>query len=147
VFITLTARNLNRDLQIIARAELPSTEKKLRQAGANRIVMPASIGAQQMVRMITRPSTADLMDLIARQGNMDLELDEIEVPLTSKLVGVSVRDSEAHREHHLLVLAVKQASGQMIFHPDADYQFQVGDVAIVLGDSVNILRFRTQYGV
>jgi voltage-gated potassium channel len=147
VFITLTARNLNRDIQIIARAEHPSTEKKLRQAGANRIVMPASIGAQQMVRMITRPTTADLMDLIAQQGNLDLELDEISVPAGSKLIGISVRDSEAHREHHLLVLAVKQFNGKMIFHPDADYHFEQGDVVIVLGDSENILRFRKQYGI
>ncbi len=45
VFITLTVRNLNRDLQIIARGEQPSTQKKLVQAGADRVVLPATIGA------------------------------------------------------------------------------------------------------
>jgi voltage-gated potassium channel len=147
VFITLTARNLNKDIQIIARAEFASTEKKLRQAGADRVVLPATIGAQQMVRMITRPSTADLMDLIAQQGNLDLELDEIHVPVASKLIGVTVSDSEAHREHHLLVLAIKQVNGKMIFHPAGDYRFQSQDTIIVLGDSEKILRFRQQYAV
>lgn len=147
VFITLTARNLNRDLRVIARAEHSSSEKKLRQAGASRVVMPSAIGTQQMVRMITRPTTADLMDVIRDQANMDLELDEIAVPQGSKLAGISVRESEAHREHHLLMLAVKQLNGKMIFHPSADYSFQPGDVVIVLGDVANITRFRNQYGV
>ncbi len=46
VFITLTARELNPNLQIIARGELPSTEKKLRLAGADQVVFPAAIGAE-----------------------------------------------------------------------------------------------------
>jgi voltage-gated potassium channel len=145
VFITLTARNLNSKLQVIARAEHTSSEKKLRQAGANRVVLPALIGAQQMVRMITRPSTADLMDLIRDEANLDLELDEVTITANSKLAGTSVQESEAHREHHLLVLAVKQATGNMIFHPAADYRFAAGDVAIVLGDAGKIARFRMQY--
>ncbi len=45
VFLTLTARNMNRNLRIIARGELPPTEKKLRQAGADDVVLPAVIGA------------------------------------------------------------------------------------------------------
>jgi voltage-gated potassium channel len=147
VFITLTARNLNKNVQIISRAEHPNTEKKLRQAGANRIVLPSTIGAQQMVRMITRPSTADLIDLIAQQGNLDLELDEIHIPQNARLVGVTVRDSEAHQEHHLLMLAVKQVNGKMIFHPDPDYVFQTGDIIITLGDAENIQHFRKKYGV
>ncbi|MEZ6090261.1 MAG: potassium channel family protein [Pirellulaceae bacterium] len=65
VFITLTARNLNNKLQIIARAEKQSTEKKLRQAGANKVVLPTIVGAKQMVRLVTRPTTADLMELVS----------------------------------------------------------------------------------
>ena len=48
VFITLTARNLNRNLRIIARGEQPSTEKKLLQAGANEVVLPAAIGGSRI---------------------------------------------------------------------------------------------------
>lgn len=147
VFITLTARNLNRDLQIVARAEHRSSERKLQQAGADRVVMPAAIGAQKIVRMITRPSTADLMDMLADQGNLDLELDELHVPVGNPLVGMSVRDTEANRKYHLLVLAVKQLGGRMIFHPEADYRFQAGDVVIAMGQTENIARFRTETGL
>jgi voltage-gated potassium channel len=145
VFITLTARNLNRDLQIIARAEHPTTERKLRQAGADRVVMPATIGAQQMSRMIIRPTTADMMELMAEQGNLNVELDELAIAGGSRLVGMMIRDSEAHRKFGLLLLSIKQASGSMLFNPDAEYKLQAGDIVIVMGRSSDIERFRADY--
>ena len=145
VFITLTARNLNRDLQIIARAEHPTTERKLRQAGADRVVMPATIGAQQMSRMITRPSTADLMELVAEQGNLNVELDELTIAANSALAGKTIRETEAHRQFGLLLLSVKQASGSMVFNPEAEYQLAGGDTVILMGRSSDIERFRAEY--
>lgn len=147
VFITLTARNLNPDVQIIARAEHRSSEKKLLQAGANRVVTPAISGARLMVRMITRPSTADLMELVAESSFLDVELDELFVPPHSELVGVSVQQTEAHRRHRLLVVAVKQADGKMVFNPDAQYQFQAQDNVIIMGRTADIEAFRKQYEV
>lgn len=147
VFITLTSRNLNPNLQIIARAEHPSTEKKLRQAGADRVVMPALVGARQMARLITRPSTADLMELVAETSFLDYELDEIAVPEDSKLARVTVRETEAHRRHRLLVVAVKEKDGNMVLNPDAEYTFKSGDVVIFMGHTEDIARFRDEYAL
>lgn len=147
VFITLTARNLCDKLQIVARAEHESTAKKLRQAGADKVVMPAIIGAQQMVRLITRPTTADLMELVAESTNLDVELDEIELPPDGALTGVTVRETEAHRRHRLLVLAVKQPDGTMVFSPDADYVFKPGDIVIIMGGVDDMATFRREYKV
>ena len=77
VFITLTARDLNPDIRIIARAERESAEKKLLQAGAYAIVMPAVVGARQMGRMVTRPSTAHLIKLVDEGSNRDFDIDEV----------------------------------------------------------------------
>jgi len=52
VFITLTARDLNEEIHIVARAECPSTERKLLRSGANRVVMPAAIGAVRIAQMV-----------------------------------------------------------------------------------------------
>jgi voltage-gated potassium channel len=147
VFITLTARNLNRGLTIVARAEQASSERKLRQAGANRVVMPSTIGAQQMSRLITRPHTADLLELFAEQGNLNVEMDEVTVAAGSPLVGQSLGDSQAHHRYGLLILAVKQQEGEMIFSPAAAHCFQSGDVVIVLGKPEDIARFRADFGL
>lgn len=147
VFITLTTRNLSSHIQIIARAEHKSSDQKLRQAGANKVVMPANIGARRMVRMITRPLTADLMEQVVETSYLDVELDEILVPEENKLIGVSVRETEAGQRHHLLVVAINHADGKLLFNPEADYTFQIGDVVILMGRSEDIKRFRGEYGL
>ncbi|MGD9723908.1 MAG: TrkA family potassium uptake protein [Pirellulales bacterium] len=145
VFITLTARNLNRDLQIIARGEHPSTEKKLLQAGANRVVLPAAIGAHRIASIITRPSTIELLELVSGQSTLDVEVDEIQLAPHSSLVGKTAVDAETRRRHGLLVVAIKQQSGTMVFNPGADIAYQAGDKLIVMGRCEDIDRFRREY--
>jgi voltage-gated potassium channel len=142
VFITLTARNLNKSLTIVARAEQATSERKLRQAGADRVVMPSTIGAQQMSRLVTHPHTADLLELFAEHSNLNVEIDEFTIREESPLVGRTVGECEVHRRYGLLVLAIKQASGTLVFSPTAGQQFHAGEIVIVLGKSDDISRFR-----
>lgn len=147
VFITLTARNLNSKAEIICRAEQASTEAKLLQAGASRVLLPTIISARHMIRMITRPSTYDLMELVTESKFLDVELDEMHVNAGNRLRGVTVAESEAHRRHRLLVVAIKQTNGDMIFNPDAGYQFADGDTLIMMGRDQDIEKFRKFYAV
>jgi voltage-gated potassium channel len=141
VFIALTARGFNSSLQIIARAESPSTLRKLTQAGANEVVMPATTGAKQMVRMITRPSTAHLFDLLSERTFQDFEMDELAISEKSPLIGHTVAQSQMNYKHKLLIVAVKQKDGQMVFNPGGAYEFQTGDTAIVMGKRGDIQGF------
>jgi voltage-gated potassium channel len=145
VFITLTARNLNRDLMIVARAEQASSERKLRQAGANRVVMPSTIGAQQMSRLVMQPHTADLLELFAERSELNAEIDELAVRGGSSLVGRSIGELRIHHDYGLLVLALRRGEGQLLVSPQADQQLQAQDVVIVLGSAENIGRFRRQF--
>ena len=147
VFITLTARNLNPDLQIIARAEQLSTEKKLRQAGADRVVMPAIVGARHMLRMITRPTTADLMEMVGESSFTDFDLDEVVIAEDSRLVGYTVQETEANRRFKLLVVAVKREDGTLLFNPEAGHCFAANHTVMVLGHSEDILRFRSEFAL
>ena len=141
VFITLTAHDLNAKVQIIARAELPSTETKLRRAGATKVVMPAANSAKHMVRMITRPSTAHLIDLMGERTFLDFEMDELVISPNSKLVGLTVGKSEVNYKHKLLVVAVKQSDESMVFNPGGAYEFKSNDIAIVMGKRRDIEGF------
>ena len=147
VFITLTARGMRPDVQIIARAEYRSTEKKLLQAGANRVVMPASTGATQMAQMITRPTTADFFELVSDRTKLNLEFDEVHVEAGGALVGKTVGEAEAHRTHGLLVLAVKRSDGEMIFNPSSEFIFGEGDTLIVMGEPDDINTFESKYAL
>ena len=144
VFITLTARDLNKEIRIIARAERESTEKKLLQAGADTIVMPTVVGARQMGRMITRPSTAHLIKLVDEGSNQDFDIDEVLVTENSGLVGLSIQQTDAHRRHGLLVVAVRSASGDLRFNPGSEDCFSTGDIVIVMGRRDDIAKFRSE---
>ncbi|MBN1852805.1 MAG: potassium channel protein [Pirellulales bacterium] len=145
VFLTLTARNLNPGLHIIARGETSGTERKLLQAGATRVVLPAVIGARQIATLVTRPHTAELIDRMTDRSKLDVDLKELSVPPTSPLVNKTVREAEAGRRHKLLVVAVRRADGKMIFNPDANHIFLAGDTMILMGQPSDVQRFRTEH--
>lgn len=140
VFVTLTARELSPTIQIVARAESPSTEKKLVRSGANRVVMPAMIGATKIAHMIVRPSAEDMLraDLPAMQINEDLrqiglELGDIEIRADSPLVGGRVGDLQNTVSNGFVVVGIKRADGGMLRAPQADVELAAGDTLVILG--------------
>ena len=146
VFITLTARELNSELQIIARVEHHKNKSKLRQAGANRVVMPTVVGAHRMARMITRPTTAEMLELFTvDSGKLEIETDEIYFPADSLLVGKSISQVETNGRHGLLIVSVKQGNGEIIFNPGSDYVFAPDDTAVVMGRASDILHFQQSF--
>lgn len=145
VFITLTARNLRNDLQIIAKSEQESSCRKLRQAGANKIVMPHRVGAQQMERMISRPTTADLVELLAENSHMDMELDEIKITNNSPFCDQSLETANIEERYQLLVIGIKSATGQFEFKPKPHTTIQCGDTLLVIGQMPEINRLRREH--
>jgi voltage-gated potassium channel len=142
VFITLTARNLRPDIQIIAKSEQERSCRKLRQAGADKIVMPHRVGAQQMERMISRPTTADLVELFAEASHLEMELDEFRVSSTSSLAGVSLADAKIKEQFNLLVVGIKNGSGEFRFNPEPQEMIQNEDILLVIGQVSDINRMK-----
>ena len=142
VFITLTARNLRPDIQIIAKSERESSCRKLRQAGADKIVMPHRVGAQQMERMISRPTTADLVELFAEASHLEMELDEFLVTKDSHLVGRSLAQSKLKQDFNLLVVGIKDQSGHFRFNPQPQETIRSDDTILVIGQEDDISRLK-----
>ena len=138
VFITLTARNLNRHLRIIARGEQPSTEKKLRQAGADEVVLPAAIGGLRIAHSITRPATMDFLGdsrgLVGEElKHLGVEIDELRLHKHTHLVGKSVGELQKIAEGNLLVLAIRRADGSVLKSGFMEETLRAGDAVIIVG--------------
>lgn len=138
VFVTLTARDLNATLEIIARAESPATERKLMRSGANRVVLPALIGATKIANMIVRPSAEDMLmeasgmlALAEDLTQIGLSLTEVELPENSPLAGQTVGDVEC--SGGFVVVAIKRADGTLRRAPESDVVLAVGDAFVILG--------------
>ena len=142
VFLTLTAKNLNPDAEIIARGELPRTEKKLLQAGATQVVLPAVIGAERMADIIVRPEASNLLRCVGHESGVNAELEEFKFTADSAYVGRTVREAEEQPSTTgVMIVALKKADGEHIFNPKDDVVIETGDVAILMGPEADIEQF------
>jgi len=140
VFITLTARGLNPHLTILARGEFPTTEQKLRLAGADHVVLPATIGALRLAHMVKHPAALDFLDRNDGSNNLNemllkfnIQLDELAVSATSNLVGAQIRDVEVRGNRAFLVIALRRADGTLLSPPTPSTPLEAGDTIIVMG--------------
>ena len=147
VFITLTARQLARDVVIIARAEVPSTQKKLRQAGANHVILPAAIGAHRIASLLTNPTAVEFAELVTHRSQFAIELEELPVRPDGPLVGLSPAEADIRRRTGVIVVAIKRADGTVDFAPPTDSVFSPGDTVVVLGRRSNLDHFRKVFGL
>lgn len=154
VFITLTARGLNPSLTIIARGELPSTEKKLLQAGADRVVSPATIGAHRMAHLITHPAALDFveqsdgrMNLNELLAELDLHMEELVINHGSALIGYSINSVEVKGKGAFIVVALRRADGETILNPGSEVFLHDGDTLIVLGHRGDLPQFAKHYAL
>lgn len=111
VYITLTARNLSQSIRIIARGEQASTEKKLIQAGANEVVLPATIGAMRIAHSLIEPEIGAM--LREATGGPDLRASGIKVEELllhdhAHLLGKSIADVQRLGRGELMVLGLRR---------------------------------------
>ncbi len=138
VYITLTARNLNPDILIVARSSSPISERKLLQAGANKVISPHYLGGKRMAQILLRPTVAEFIDFALHDPNIELNLGEIPVKQKSVLDGVTLMESGIRQQLDLIIVAIKKESGEMLFNPGSDTVIEAGDTLIALGRKPNL---------
>jgi len=138
VYTVLTARQLRPDLFIIGRAEADDAIRKLKHAGANRVISPYHIGAVQMAQTALRPAVVDFMALATSTDNVELTLEEVAVAPASRLAGLSLVDANLRQRFSLIVIGIQREDGRMEFNPEPDTAIRSGDKLVVLGPSESL---------
>lgn len=137
-YITLTARELNPKLRIIARANEEAAVKRLKAAGADQVVAPTRIGGQRIAHMLVRPGVVDFLDF-ARLGDFpDLFIEEVIMQGGAELEDRSLLDGQYNAKWRVLVLAVRKADGTRSFRPDPHLPIQAGDALILAGHRTDL---------
>lgn len=131
VFVTLSARQLNADLNIIVRAAVPSTQDKLLRTGATRVVCPQTMGAMRMANIVLRPAVMDFVEM-AREG-VDLELEQLELSAESRLVGQTLEQLALPRRAGVQVVAIRRPDGRTVYHPTSEVKLAAGQTLILIG--------------
>ncbi|MDY6989200.1 MAG: TrkA family potassium uptake protein [Thermodesulfobacteriota bacterium] len=140
VYVTLTARQLNPGLFIIARGGERKSENKLIAAGANKVVSPYSMGAHRIAQMIVRPTVTDFLELTLMDRDRNIRMEEMLVHPSSQLVALALQDSGIRKDYDLIIVAIRKPGGEMLFNPSSHTKLEGGDTVVAIGEKQNLER-------
>jgi len=132
VYVVLTARDLNSQLNIVARAAEEQAEAKLVRAGANHVVAPTIIGGHRMAVSLTKPAVGELFDSITG-SKLGLSFEQVLIEDGSPLAGRVLRETPIRAELDIVVVSIRRGNGETIFNPGADALIEAGDILIAIG--------------
>lgn len=139
VFVSLTARQMQPKLHIVARAIDENAHAKLKRAGANFTVSPNEIGGRKMAAMLLKPSTTYFMDSIIHTEDVTLDLEEITIQKDSELCESTIKNAKISKRTGLIILAVRKAEDERFkFNPTGTTVLNPGDKIIVIGEEAQI---------
>jgi voltage-gated potassium channel len=132
VYVVLTARDLNPQLHIVARAAEEQAESKLIRAGANRVVAPTIIGGHRMAMALTKPAVGDFLDSLTA-NDLELGFEQLEVEAGSTLVGYKLSETNIRSELDIVIVSIRRSHGEIVFNPSGDAKIETGDMLIAIG--------------
>jgi voltage-gated potassium channel len=139
VYVVLSARRLNPDLEIIARAGEEEAEEKLQWAGATRVISPYLIGGMRLVLGILKPKVMGFVELALDHKELDIDLEEVEISDSSSYCGRRLLDTGIRKELNLIIVSILKRDGRMVFNPGPDTVIEVRDTLIAMGERNSLM--------
>ncbi len=124
IFVCLTAREMRSDITIVARAALEDSEKKLRRAGANRVISPYKASGAEMARLALHPQVSGVVDVAP-----EYRMEEIEVSADCAAAGRTIADIKGSS----IIAALRSPDGSVQPQPPSDTVLRPGDVLVAMG--------------
>lgn len=145
LYLVVTARQCNPDCRIVARATELSVLEKIKKAGADSCVSPNYIGGMRMVSEMIRPTTVKFLDVMLRDRETPMRIEDVTIGKGSKYDGVVLRDTDIRTQHKVSVLAVEESGGGgYVYNPDADMRLTAGMKLVVMGPVANVKEMRAK---
>jgi voltage-gated potassium channel len=133
LFLILSAKSLNPDLFLSARVAEEASEQKLRRAGANFVFAPYNSTGHRMAQALLKPHVHQFLDFTTQNMGLDAGIEQVQVAGGSAFAEHSLAEMQMRRELGVIVLAIRKASGEMLFNPPAEARISGGDQLIVMG--------------
>ncbi|WP_417872585.1 potassium channel family protein [Xanthomarina gelatinilytica] len=148
LFVVLSSRQINSDLNIISRASQETSYKKLKLAGANNVILPDKIGGDHMASLVVVPGLLEFIDNLSIVGKSNINIEEISVEQlydTSQIK--TIRDLDLRKQTGCSVIGFKNAQGEYLINPEADLKLIPNSKIIVLGRPEQIQKLNSLYNI
>ncbi|MFA6449994.1 MAG: potassium channel protein [bacterium] len=143
LYLTVTAKNLNPKIKVVARGIAVQMREKLTRVGANYVVSPNQIGGLRMASEMLRPNVVSFLDRMLRSKEMSVRVGEVTVRPGSPIAGKTIGETAVYEKTGLLIIALLDAEkGEFEYNPAGSDRLDEGDVMIVIGavDSIEKLK-------
>jgi voltage-gated potassium channel len=148
LFVVLSARQMNPNLNIISRASETASYNKLKIAGANSIIMPDKVGGEHMASLVTNPDVKEFLDMISVGGKHDINLEEIcynELPKDKPFR--TIRELSAAYQTGCMIVGFKTTGGDFVINPAADTELVPNSKLFVLGKANQIKQLNKIFNI
>ncbi|HEA21890.1 hypothetical protein LCGC14_1153520 [marine sediment metagenome] len=148
LFVVLSARQMNKSMFIISRASLATSQKKLKLAGADKVIMPDRIGGDHMASLVVMPNLITFMDQLGTEGKNTTNLEEVAIEDFRDQVDCnSLRDLDLRRKTGCTIIGYIEPDGKYTINPEADLQLQPKSKVIVLGRPEQIRKLHEMFHI
>lgn len=148
LFVVLSARQINKTMNIISRASQETSYDKLKLAGANNVILPDKIGGDHMASLVVVPDLMEFIDNLSIVGKSSINIEEIEV---EKLYDISdiktIKDLDLRNKTGCSVIGYKDEKGDYLVNPDAELELMPRSKVIVLGRPEQIQTLNSLYNI
>jgi voltage-gated potassium channel len=132
LFVVLSARSLKKDIYIVTRIGFESTNAKMIQAGADKVVSPYTMGGTQIARSFISPEINDFLDIVMDKASYEFEFQIYKIKENDPLVDKYLKETQ-FREKGYIVISIKDHKGKLTFAPEADFQLKLGHEILLIG--------------
>lgn len=147
VFLTLSAKSLDEELNVITITHTKDAIHKLEIAGANTILDPYQISGKKIYKLITQPEVMNIIDATVF-GYHDINMDQIVITKVSPLNGKMIDDIYPHPNYNILLLGIhdQELKKKFIFITEGhNHKLDEGDILVVIGQSEEIKRYKAEF--
>jgi voltage-gated potassium channel len=141
LFIVVTAKNLNPDINIVSRVNNTKNIRKLKQAGAHEVFLPEIETGRLVAMLLEKPNVSKLLNVILLDEENPFDIEEFEVKPCSSVVNHSVGEIFKNNVTGVLI-AIKRGETFLVF-PAKEELIRAGDILIVIGDLEQLTTVKT----
>jgi voltage-gated potassium channel len=145
LYLTVSARQTNSKIRIVARCAELSHVEKIRRVGADAVVSPNFIGGMRLVSEMLRPAVVRFLDDMLRDKRTAYRIEEVVLGANAELLGTTLRNARVRERFGMTVLAIRDGDNtSWTYNPDASERLGPGMTLVVLGSPEQVEKLRRE---
>lgn len=138
LLLCITARDLNKNIELVARASSKEAAKRLYSIGVKKVVIVEEIGGRRLAKSLTKPAIEAFLDFATKTGEASLE--SLKVEHGTKIANKKIKDLRLKEKIGATILAIIR-DDKVISNVGPEDELREGDTVVVIGKKESVEKF------